>query len=83
MVEWVRCNQLKNLDINITLAEEHPSARPGVLLERESAGQSPEEVAPLHAPDSTSSTRAPTNQSLCKSRSLWTLHPAHWELHEL
>lgn len=61
MAEWVGCNQLKNLDINIRLAKEHLSAQPGVLLERESAGQSPEEVP--RVPDSTSSSRAPTNQS--------------------
>lgn len=53
MAEWVGCNQLKNCDINIGLAKEHLSAQPGVLLERESAGQSPEEVP--RVPDSTSS----------------------------
>lgn len=83
MAEWVRCSQLKNLDINIRLATGHLSAQPGVLLERQSAGQSPEEMAPLRVPDSTSSSREPTNQSLCKSQRPWTLHPAHWELHEL
>lgn len=75
MAEWVRCSQLKNLDINMRLAKGHLSAQPGVLLERESAGQSPEEVAPLRVPDSTSSSREPTNQSLCKSQRPWTLHP--------